>query len=88
MDNVNTELAEIGIRLLDDAYLSWFSAEAECEGTLHAWFEAAGAQRASAYVTYRAAVDREEAAARDLERLWKVSAACRDTLVHRSESVH
>jgi hypothetical protein len=87
IDNVDTTVAEIGVRLLDDAYLAWFSAESECEGTLHAWFQAAGAQRTSAYLAYRAALDREEAAARDLARLWQVSAPCREALVHGSETV-
>jgi len=61
--NFDTEVAEIGVRFLDDAYLAWFAAEGECEGALHAWFRSAGAQRTSAYVAYRAALDREEAAA-------------------------
>jgi hypothetical protein len=87
IDHIDTEIAEIGVRLLDDAYLAWFSAESECEGTLHAWFEAAGDRRASAYLTYRAALDREEAAARDLARLWRVAAPCREALVSGSESV-
>jgi hypothetical protein len=87
IENVDTTLAEIGVRLLDDAYLAWFSAESECEGALRAWFQAAGAQRAGAYLTYRAALDREQAAARDLERLWQVSAPCRAALVHGDPSV-
>jgi len=87
IDHIDTELAEIGVRLLDDAYLAWFSAESECEGALHAWFDAAGDERASAYLSYRAALDREEAAARDLARLWQVSAPCREALVPGNESV-
>ena len=38
-DNATTEVAAIGVRLLDDAYLAWFSAESECELALHAWFQ-------------------------------------------------
>lgn len=86
IENVDTTVAQIGVRLLDDAYLAWFSAESECEGALRAWFQAAGAQRASAYVAYRAALDREEAAARDLARLWQVSTPCREALVSGSET--
>lgn len=86
-NNVDTEVAGIDVRLLDDAYLAWFSAESACEGALHAWFEAAGAERSPAYLSYRAALDREEAAARDLARLWQVAAPCRDALLHDSESV-
>lgn len=87
IENLDTEVAEIGVRLLDDAYLAWFSAESESEGALRAWFEASGSRRATAYLTYRAALDREEAAARDLQRLWQVSARCRETLVRGNESV-
>lgn len=81
-----TEMSEIGIRLLDDAYLAWFSAESECEAALHAWFEDAH-RYGGAYFTYRAALDREEAAARDLQRLWEISEPCRETLVGGKESV-
>jgi hypothetical protein len=88
IENVDTTVAEIGVRLLDDAYLAWFSAESECEGALHAWFQARGALRRNAYLAYRAALDREEAAARDLARLWQVSTPCRRALLHGSESVH
>jgi hypothetical protein len=86
-ENVDTTVAEIGVRLLDDAYLAWFSAESECEGALHAWFQSGRSQRLSAYLTYRAALDREEAAARDLERLWLLPAPCRDALVLGNESL-
>lgn len=87
IDDVQTTVAEIGVRLLDDAYLAWFSAESECEAALHAWFDATGAQRSAPYLAYRAALDREEAAARDLERLWQLSESCRDALVPGNESV-
>lgn len=87
IENVDTTVAEIGVRLLDDAYLAWFSAESECEAALRGWFQAAGARRAGAYLAYRAALDREEAAARDLERLWHVSGPCRSALVHDNQGV-
>lgn len=71
-------MAEIAVRLLDDAYLAWFSAETECESALHAWFAGAGAEGdgASSYFAYQAALDREEAAARDLRELWERSDSC------------
>jgi hypothetical protein len=86
IEDVDIKVAEIGVRLLDDAHLAWLGAEIECEAALHAWFQTAGAQRASAYLVYRAALDREEAAARDLARLWQVSTPCREELVHGSGS--
>jgi hypothetical protein len=87
IENGETAVAEIGVRLVDDAYLSWFSAESECEKALHAWFEACAGQRKGAYLAYRAALDREEAAARDLGRLWQLAAPCREAVVHGEEPV-
>jgi hypothetical protein len=70
-----SEIAEIGIRLLDDAHVAWQRAELECEQTLQAWFEGAPRTRAERYQSYLAALDREEAAAHDLQRLWQLSAS-------------
>lgn len=78
--DIGAELASIGVRLLDDAYLAWVSAETESEMALGAWCAGIGADQAEAYAAYRAALDREEAAARDLERLWAVSEPCRISL--------
>jgi hypothetical protein len=86
-DNTQTEVATIGVRLLDDAYLAWFSAESECENALRAWSHATAERSATAYVSYRAALDREDAAARDLERLWHLAETCHDTLVRGTEPV-
>jgi hypothetical protein len=61
--------AVIGVRALDDAHMTWVAAEIESEHALHAWFDTGAGQRAGAYLAYRAAVCREEAAARDLQRL-------------------
>ena len=74
------ELAEIGIRLLDEAHVAWRRAELECERALEAWYD--GPPRASVdrYLSYRAALDREHAAARDLERLWQLAHAGHDAL--------
>lgn len=74
------ELAEIGIRLLDEAHTAWQRAELECEHALHAWYD--GPPRASVdrYLSYRAVLDREHAAARDLERLWELAQSGHDAL--------
>jgi hypothetical protein len=66
-------VAEIGIRLLDDAHMAWQQAELECEQALGAWRDGAPGLSTERYVRYRAALDREEAAARDLQRLWEVA---------------
>jgi hypothetical protein len=86
-DIPNTELAAIGVRLLDDAYLAWFSAESESETALKGWWQSTGASRPAAYAAYRAALDREEAAAHDLERLWSLSEPCRETLAVEGQTV-
>jgi hypothetical protein len=77
IDEINADLAAVGVRLLDDAYLAWFSAEGEAEGALRAWRDASSSTVAMSYARYRAALDREEAAARDLQRLWTLSEPCR-----------
>jgi len=87
IDKAETDIAAIGVRLLDDAYLAWFSAESECERALHAWFQATGDHRVTAYFAYRAALDREEASARELERLWQLAEPYRDPIVRAAESV-
>jgi hypothetical protein len=63
------DLVVIGVRVLDDGYMNWVATEVESEHALRAWFEATAAKRGAAYVAYQGAVDREEAAARDLQRL-------------------
>jgi hypothetical protein len=74
------ELAEIGVRLTDDAYIAWHAAETECERAFRAWSHSGASNRAAAYCTYRAALDREEAAARDLKRLWVLTQPYRERL--------
>jgi len=86
-DNATSEVAAIGVRLLDDAYLAWFSAESECERALRAWFQRTHAERRGAYFAYRIALDREEAAARELERAWRFAEARHGRVVQRTESV-
>ena len=84
-EQLGQEVAEIGVRLLDDAYLAWFAAESDCEQALRAWLDGTRVNGAEAYFAYRAALDREEAAARDLERLSQVAEPCRDSLGARNE---
>jgi hypothetical protein len=78
--NTNNDLAGIGVRLLDDAHLTWVAAEAESEQALRAWFDTGALQAARAYPVYRAAVDREEAAAHDLQRLCELTQPCQERL--------
>ena len=76
------DLAVIAVRVLDDAHMTWVVAEVDSDRALHAWFDAGAPKRAGAYLTYRAAVDREEAAARDLQRLSELTQPCREWLAH------
>jgi hypothetical protein len=75
------EIALIGIRLLDSAYVAWIVAELEAEQAFRAWSEGVAGRPGAAYCAYRAAVDREEAAACDLQRLHEMTAVCLDALV-------
>lgn len=74
------ELAEIGIRLLDEAHAAWQRAELECELALEAWYEGPPRESTDRYLSYRAALDREQAAAHDLERLWDLARSGHDAL--------
>jgi len=85
LERTDTEVAMIGVRLIDDAYLAWFYAESEAETLLRGWFQATGERRTVAYLAYRAALEREEAAALDLERLWLLASTCRDVVVQGTE---
>ncbi len=78
--NTSYELAVIAVRVLDDAYMTWVAAEVDSERALGAWFNADAPRRAGAYLAYRAAVDREEAAARDLQRLSELTRPCQERL--------
>jgi hypothetical protein len=78
--NTSHDLAVIGLRVLDDAHMTWLAAEIDSENSLRAWFKAAPANRAPAYLAYRAALDREEAAARDLQRLDALTRPCQERL--------
>jgi hypothetical protein len=81
--NTSHDLAAIGVRLLDEAHMTWVAAEVESEQALHAWLEGTTPNRAAAYAAYRAAIDSEEAAARDLQRLYVLTLPCQEQLVQR-----
>jgi hypothetical protein len=51
--------------------MAWSAAKLECHQALEAWCAAGRGERADANCAYRAALDREEAAARVLE--WHAS---------------
>ena len=80
--NTSHDLAVIAVRVLDDAHMTWVAAEVESEHALRAWFDADAPQGAGAYLAYRAAVDREEAAASDLQRLSELTQPCQLHLAH------
>jgi hypothetical protein len=66
---------KIGARLADGAYMAWQFAQIECSIALLAWHAAGPARSAAAHLAYCAALDREEAAARDFEELCRVTSA-------------
>ena len=68
-------VATVGTRLVDGAYQAWQSAHIECDLALSAWGAAGPGRNATAHVAYRAALDREEAAARDFEELCRLAGA-------------
>jgi len=72
-ESADRDVAAIGIRLLEDAYLAWAAAASESEQALDAWLAPGAWRRALAFPAYRAALDREEAAARDLQRLTEIA---------------
>lgn len=61
------------MRLIDQAHMSWYCSQIECDQALVAWRDAAPRRRACAHLSYQAALDREEAAAYDLARLWSLA---------------
>jgi hypothetical protein len=80
--NNRNACGNLAVRVLDDAHMTWIAAEVASEYALRAWFTGPASRRAAAYVEYRAAVDREEEAARDLQRLYELARADRERLVH------
>lgn len=74
------ELVKIGIRLLDDAHDVWQRAELECEDALRTWRERSSRTDTEGYLSYLAALDREQAAAGDLQRLWELASSAPDPI--------
>jgi hypothetical protein len=72
-DEFAGDLARIGTRLLNEAYTMWRAAETECEEALRGWSGRTGRGGAEAYTRYRVALDREEAAAHDLQKLHEMT---------------
>jgi hypothetical protein len=75
-NELERDVAQIGVRLLDEAYFAWLSAARDSEQALRAWMGGADCSRREAYSAYLAALDREEAAARDLQRLSELARPC------------
>jgi hypothetical protein len=71
--------ATIGNRLADGAFMAWRAAQIECDLALSAWHAAAPGRSGFAHQAYRAALDREEAAARHLEDLCRLTGALRNS---------
>lgn len=68
--SVVRDVGGIAIRLLDDIYTAWSRAQLECDDAFRAWMDSGPSDHAAFYYhSYRAALDREEAAAVHLERL-------------------
>jgi hypothetical protein len=68
-DDLDAKAILTGACQLGDAFLAWFTAEAASETALQAWWQSTGSSRSTTYIAYRASLDREEIAARNLERL-------------------
>jgi hypothetical protein len=67
-DDTYREAAGSKLRQPQDLHAVWAAAEAACAQALHCWFQAEPGGRGVAYHAYRAALDREAAAALDLQR--------------------
>jgi hypothetical protein len=78
---------EIGAGRIDRAYASWLSAESECAERLRRWQHGERGGAAAAYVGYRAALEREEAAARELQTLCERAAARDERVVDGRKGV-
>jgi hypothetical protein len=73
------DAATVGTRLVDGAYQAWQTAHIECDLALRAWEAAGPGRTATAHIAYRAALDREEAAAGDFEELCRLAGALATT---------
>ena len=74
------------VSLPADAYMAWVAAEIECEQALRAWYAAPPVRHAETYSVYRAALDREEAAAADLKHVFEPTEPCRYVADRREQA--
>ena len=82
-DQNSPEITATGVDSYDDTYLAWRMAALEAQQALRDWFDASAEDRVLRFFAYRAALDREEAAARDLQRLTELGRPCPDALGDR-----
>jgi hypothetical protein len=87
LDESETDVRTMTVRLIDDAYCAWFTAETECETALLDWFHARGETRELTYLAYITALDHEEASARALQELWDGASASHEALRAKVEKV-
>jgi hypothetical protein len=66
---IHNQVVRSDILHLGDVYSAWRIAEAQAGEALGSWRDAEPDETGGRYAAYRAALDREESAARDLERL-------------------
>jgi hypothetical protein len=72
--------SRVRLRLSDAAYAAWQVAQLECELALLAWRILGPHRGPATHASYRAALAREEAAARDFEELYRVTGALASAL--------
>jgi hypothetical protein len=75
IDSLTGHAAKIATLLADSAFVAWQTAQLESDIALDAWRAAGRGRSATAHLVYRAAVDREEAAARHFEQLCHIGNA-------------
>jgi hypothetical protein len=80
------DIAEIAVRLCDSAHIMWYAATIDAEHALCDWSNAAPDEGVIRYFAYRAALDREEAAARDLQKLSELTQPCQEALIRATRT--
>jgi hypothetical protein len=87
LDESETNVRTMTVRLIDNAYCAWLTAETECETALRDWFHASSEHREPTYLAYIAALDREEASARDLQQVWDRASGCHEALLAKAQNM-
>ncbi|HTX12639.1 MAG TPA: hypothetical protein VME22_28740 [Solirubrobacteraceae bacterium] len=87
IEDRNADVTGLWECLVDDAYRAWLGAEDECDRILQVWFNGSDDTNEIVYLVYRAALDREEVCARELQRLWELPDADRGNLVHQAPTM-